>query len=197
MRTGECSGRHQRDSRRLPGTHSPARKLPRAALRRVEITLNVRMDAEGEATLRTQIGVGGSLTYATAFGEERQVMNRAARPRGAFHGAGKRRVCVVHLRAWTEKSAVLRLWTATPTGLMEPNESARFIQVSTVTLLAKSGEAVAACRTGTDGRYGLLVPLQRGTRRIQFNAGESVIFSSGALYFRACFRARCAIRATA
>ena len=144
-----------------------------------QITLNVRTDAEGEATLRTQIGFGGSLTYATAFGAGKQVMNRAAEREERFtvQGSG----AFVSVSAGVDgKISGVAFMDSNANGLMEPNESARYAGL-TVTLLAKSGEAVAACRTGTDGRYEFS-SLSSGEYEVQFNAGESVIFSSGALY---------------
>lgn len=144
-----------------------------------QITLNVRVDTEGEATLQTQIEFAGSLSYATAFGEEKQIMNRIAEheDRFAVQGSG----AFMSVSAGVDgKISGVAFMDSNANGLMEPNESARYAGL-TVTLLAKSGEAVAACRTGTDGRYEFS-SLSSGEYEVQFSAGENVIFSSGELY---------------
>lgn len=77
------------------------------------------MDAEGEATLRTQIGFGGSLTYATAFGEEKQVMNRAAEREERFtvQGSG----AFVSVSAGVDgKISGVAFMDSNANGLMEP-----------------------------------------------------------------------------
>ena len=144
-----------------------------------QVTLNVRTDEEGEATLHVQTAFTGSLTYTTAFGEEEQVMNRSAEDAEDFTIEGSGAFASASAGVDGKISGVAFM-DGNANGLMDPGESSRYAGL-TVTLLAKSGEAVASMRTGADGRYEFS-SLPSGEYEVQFNAGENVIFSSGELY---------------
>lgn len=143
-----------------------------------QVTLSVQASALGSADMAASATFEGLFAYRTEQGGQAQVLARSERAdeaftmqtNGLFETVSAGRDGRVTGVAFFDENA---------DGVMDAQETSRYAGM-TVSLLTLEGDVVATARTGVDGRYAFDT-IASGEYRVQFDAGDSVVFSSGSL----------------
>ncbi|MBQ7885633.1 MAG: hypothetical protein IJ313_01925 [Clostridia bacterium] len=144
-----------------------------------QVSLNIEASAEGSVNMVAQASFSGLMIYQTELGGEKQYMERSAQAQlpftlqaaGLFDTVSPGRDGRISGVAFFDEDA---------DGVMDASETGRYAGLN-VSLLTVSGEVIDAVRTGADGSYAFDA-ISGGEYMVQFDAGESVVFSSGDVY---------------
>lgn len=144
-----------------------------------QVTINARVGAQGGAMLRVNAEMAGLFVYREAWGEAERAMRRAsalelsfeAEGDGAFETVSAGRDGRISGAAFFDENA---------DGVLSAFETGRYAGM-TVSLVSESGTVVDSCRTDAAGRYAF-TSISGGSYTVQFEAGSSVVYSSGERY---------------
>ena len=144
-----------------------------------QVTLNIEASAQGNVNMQAEAVFSGQFAYLTELGGRMQRMERTAnaqlpftvRADGLFETVSAGRDGKISGIAFFDEDA---------DGVMDGSERSRYAGL-TVTLQTLSGEVLDTVRTDSDGRY-TFGALSGGEYRVQFDAGESVVFSDGEVF---------------
>lgn len=144
-----------------------------------QVTLNVRTGTSETVTLCAEATFEGRFIYRTAFGGREETILRSdareltfeAQGDGAFGTASAGRDGRITGTVFFDENA---------DGVLGASEKSRYAGL-TVLLLSQSGDVVESCRTDAQGAY-RFTSLASGVYSVQFDAGESVVFSSSSRF---------------
>lgn len=148
-----------------------------------QVTLSVQASAQGSVNMAASGVFEGLFVYRTDLGGQAQVLVRSARADHAFTMQTDGLFETVSAGRDGRITGVA-FFDENADGVMDAQETSRYAGM-TVSLLTLSGDVVDTARTGADGRYAFDA-ISSGEYRVQFDAGESVVFSSGGM--QSCHR---------
>lgn len=143
-----------------------------------QVTLSVQASALGSADMTASAAFEGLFAYRTELGGQTQILTRSAQADCAFTMQTDGLFETVSAGRDGRMTGVA-FFDEDADGVMDAQETSRYAGM-TVSLTTLSGDVVATARTGADGRYAFDA-IASGEYRVQFDAGESVVFSSGSL----------------
>ena len=148
-----------------------------------QVTLSVQASAQGSVDMTASCAFEGLFVYRTEPDGQTQVLRRSARAEDAFTMQADGLFETVSAGRDGRITGVA-FFDENADGVMDAQETSRYAGM-TVSLLTLGGDVVATARTGADGRYAFDT-ISSGEYRVQFDAGEGVVFSSGSL--QSCHR---------
>ena len=143
-----------------------------------QVTLSVQASAQGSVDMAASCVFEGLFVYQTEPDGQTQVLARSAQAENAFTMQADGLFETVSAGRDGRITGVA-FFDENADGVMDAQETSRYAGM-TVSLLTLGGDVVATARTGADGRYAFDT-ISSGEYRVQFDAGESVVFSSGSL----------------
>ncbi len=144
-----------------------------------QITLNMEASAQGDVNMQAKAVFSGLMIYQTELGGAKQMMQRSAQAQLPFAMQGGGLFDTVSAGRDGRISGVA-FFDEDADGVMDAGETGRYAGLN-VSLQTVSGEVIDTMRTGADGRYAFDA-ISGGEYVVQFDAGESVVFSSGDVY---------------
>ena len=144
-----------------------------------QMTLNVRVSASETAALHAEASFEGKLIYRTAFGGREETILRTDAHEITFEAVGDGAFGTVSAGRDGRISGTV-FFDENADGVMSASEKSRYAGL-TVLLLSQSGDVVESCRTDAQGAY-RFTSLASGIYTVQFDAGESVVFSSSSRF---------------
>jgi len=143
------------------------------------VTVNVHTSAEGEVNMQAKAEFTGSFAYKLTHDGDVMTISRADSRETAFVAQGSG-VFSTAPAGKDGRITGMAFFDADGDGVMDMDETSRYAGMN-VSLRSGTGELVATCRTDGQGAYSFGT-LSAGTYTVEFEAGEDVVFSSGALY---------------
>lgn len=143
------------------------------------VTLNVRVSAEGAVDMQADAAFTGSFAYKEMHNGPIETIERADSRSHTFATEGDG---VFDTAPAGKDGGIsgIAFFDTDGDGVADMDETSRYAGMN-VSLLSAAGETVATERTDGQGAYSF-GSLSAGTYTVQFEAGEDVVFSSGALY---------------
>ncbi|MGN1368773.1 MAG: SdrD B-like domain-containing protein [Aristaeellaceae bacterium] len=143
-----------------------------------QVTLSVEASAQGSVNMTASSAFTGVFAYQTELNGQTQMITRSAQADCAFvMQAGGLFDTVSAGR--DGRITGMAFFDEDADGVMDAQETSRYAGM-TVSLQTISGDVVATTRTGADGRYAFDA-ISSGEYKVEFDAGEGVVFSSGSL----------------
>ena len=143
------------------------------------VTVNVQAGAEGDVLMQARAEIAGSFAYKETYDGDIMTVSRADNREIAFTAQGSGAFSTAPAGRDGRISGVA-FFDTDGDGVMDMNETSRYAGM-TVSLRTGAGELAASCRTDGQGAYSFGT-LSAGTYTVEFDAGEDVVFSTGALY---------------
>ncbi|MGN0774933.1 MAG: SdrD B-like domain-containing protein, partial [Candidatus Ventricola sp.] len=143
-----------------------------------QVALSVQASAQGSVNMTASGAFEGVFAYQTELNGPTQVLTRSAQADYAFTMQAEGLFETVSAGRDGRITGVA-FFDEDADGVMDAQETSRYAGM-TVSLLTLGGDVVATARTGADGRYAFDA-ISSGDYQVQFDAGESVVFSSGSL----------------
>lgn len=143
-----------------------------------QVTLSVEASAQGDVNMLAKAAFEAEFVYQTAFGGKVQHIARTDEAQLPFvmHAAG---LFDTVSPGRDGRISGVAFFDEDADGVLDQDETGRYAGMN-VSLQTLQGEEIDAKRTGTDGSY-TFDAISGGEYVIRFDAGESVVFSSGAL----------------
>lgn len=144
-----------------------------------QVSLSLEASAQGDLNMLADAQFTGQYVYQTELEGARQILERSASAQHAF---------TMHASSLFETVSAgrdgritgLAFFDEDADGVMDAHETGRYAGL-TVSLQTLSGEVVDSVRTASDGSYAFNA-ISGGEYVVQFDAGESVVFSKGSIY---------------
>ncbi len=143
-----------------------------------QVTLSVEASAQGS------VGMAASSTFTGVFAYQTELEGRTEQLTCSAHAdyAFVLQACGLFETVSAGRDGRITgvaFFDENADGIMDAQETSRYAGM-TVSLQTLEGDEVATARTGADGRYAFGA-ISSGEYRVQFDAGDSVVFSSGSL----------------
>ncbi|MBQ8617589.1 MAG: hypothetical protein IJ418_08735 [Clostridia bacterium] len=144
-----------------------------------QITLNMEASAQGDVNMQASASFSGLMIYQTELGGAKQMLQRSSQAQLPFVMQGGGLFDTVSAGRDGRISGVA-FFDEDADGVMDAAETGRYAGLN-VSLQTVSGEVIDTMRTGADGSYAFDA-ISGGEYVVQFDAGESVVFSRGEVY---------------
>jgi len=144
-----------------------------------QIVLSVQASAVGDVNMTADASFGGVYAYRTEESEPTRLISRA-QSRSVPFVMQADGVFTTVCAGRDGRISGVAFFDEDADGVMDQNETGRYAGL-TVSLLDEYGDEIDSCRTGGDGSYAFAA-ISGGTYLLKFDAGESVVFSSGSIY---------------
>ena len=144
-----------------------------------QISLSVEASAQGDVNMQAQAEFSGVFAYQTELGGKTHLISRSSSAQTAFVMQAAGLFDTVSAGRDGRITGVA-FFDEDADGVMDGHETGRYAGL-TVMLQTVSGDVVDTVRTGSDGRYAFSA-ISGGEYTIRFDAGDTVVFSSGSLY---------------
>lgn len=144
-----------------------------------QVSLNVEASAQGDVNMVASASFAGRMIYQTELDGAQYHLDRIAQAQMPFTMQGGGLFDTVSAGRDGRISGVA-FFDEDADGVMDQTETGRYAGL-TVSLQTASGEVVDTVRTGADGSY-MFSSISGGEYQVQFDAGESVVFSRGDVY---------------
>lgn len=144
-----------------------------------QVTVSARVGAQGGAMLRVNAEMAGLFVYRRAWNEAETTMRRVSALELSFEAEGDGAFNTVSAGRDGRISGVA-FFDENADGVLSAFETGRYAGM-TVSLVSESGTVVDSCRTDAAGRYAF-TSISGGSYTVQFEAGSSVVYSSGERY---------------
>ena len=144
-----------------------------------QVSVNVEISAQGDVDMMADVSFAGFMIYQTELDGPANRMECLARAQLPFVMQGSGLFDTVSAGRDGRISGVA-FFDEDADGVMDASEIGRYAGL-TVSLQTVSGELIDSVRTAADGSYAFEA-LSGGEYQICFDAGESVVFSSGDVY---------------
>ena len=144
-----------------------------------QIVLSVQASAVGDVNMQAEASFGGQYVYRTISSEPVRMISRS-QSRSIPFVMQADGVFTTVCAGRDGRISGIAFFDEDADGVMDRNETGRYAGL-TVSLLDQNGDEIDSCRTGSDGSYAFSA-VSGGSYMLKFDAGESVVFSSGSLY---------------
>lgn len=144
-----------------------------------QVSLNVEASAQGDVNMQASAAFSGMMIYQTEYAGTKQYLPCSAQAQMSFAMQGAGLFDTVSAGRDGRISGVA-FFDEDADGVMDMNETGRYAGLN-VSLQTISGEVLDTVRTGADGRYAFDT-ISGGEYVLEFDADESVVFSSGSVY---------------
>ncbi|MBQ4265575.1 MAG: carboxypeptidase regulatory-like domain-containing protein [Clostridia bacterium] len=144
-----------------------------------QISLSVEASAQGNVNMQAYAEFDGVFAYQTEMNGRVSLIRRSSAAQTAFVMQSSDLFDTVSAGRDGHVTGVA-FFDEDADGVMDGSETGRYAGL-TVTLQTISGDVVDTARTGSDGTYAFSA-ISAGEYMIQFDAGDTVVFSKGELY---------------
>lgn len=144
-----------------------------------QVSLNVEASAQGDVNMIANASFNGLMIYQTEMDGAKQHMARSAQAQLPFTMQASALFETVSAGRDGRISGVA-FFDEDADGVMDANETGRYAGLN-VSLQTISGEVIDTVRTAADGSYAFSA-VSGGEYVVQFDAGESVVFSGNSVY---------------